>query len=184
MYVSEIHRHILDSTRRGENVISISPQKWMQDVMIVVFQKKNEALNFTLVVEIRSLSQLSLVFRNAWLREAEIKIQSDIIRQKGILVGYSTCSMSTVFSNYQISILWNTQRKKIGWFWNNSGCISLWMFTLSLHKAQLWNNKKQETCTLQHVTPFVTVQYRTHTLSNLICIIYSKYNRSSLKCWE
>lgn len=66
--------------------------------MTVVFQ--NEALNSTLVLEIRSLSLLSLFFRNAWLREIQIKIQSDIIRQKGILVGYSTCSMSTVFSNY------------------------------------------------------------------------------------
>lgn len=140
MYVSEIHRHILDCIRRRKrkHIISISPQKWMQDVMIVVFFfffPQNEALNSALVLEIRSLSQLSSVFRNAWLREPKIKIQSDIIRQKGILVGYSTCSMSTVFSNYQISILWNTQRKKIGWVWNNSGCISLWMFTLSLHKA-------------------------------------------------
>lgn len=35
--------------------------------MIVVLQ--NEALNFTLVLEIRSLSQLSLFFRNAQMRE-------------------------------------------------------------------------------------------------------------------
>ena len=39
MYVSEIHRHILDCIRRRKrkHIISISPQQWMQDVMIVVF---------------------------------------------------------------------------------------------------------------------------------------------------
>lgn len=58
----------------------LSPQKWTQDVMIVAFQ--NEPLNSALMLEIRSLRQLSLVFRDAWLCEPEIKIQSDIIRQK------------------------------------------------------------------------------------------------------
>lgn len=77
MYVSEIHRHIPEA-RRGKKILS--PQKWTQDVMIVAFQ--NEPLNSTLMLEIRSLRQLSLVFRDAWLCEPEIKIQSDIIRQK------------------------------------------------------------------------------------------------------
>lgn len=66
-------------SKEGKKKI-LSPQKWTQDVMIVAFQ--NEPLNSTLMLEIRSLRQLSLVFRDAWLCEPEIKIQSDIIRQK------------------------------------------------------------------------------------------------------
>lgn len=136
---SEIHRRIPDRTRQERKHIYLYRYIYWYfgaeiNKTIVVFQ--NEPLNSTLALEMRSARQLSLLFRDAWLCEPEIKIQSDIIRQKGILVGYSSCSMSTVFSNYQISILWNTQKEKIGWFWNNSGCISPWMFTLSLYKAR------------------------------------------------
>lgn len=68
------------SQKQGGKKKILSPQKWTQDVMIVAFQ--NEPLNSALMLEIRSLRQLSLVFRDAWLCEPEIKIQSDIIRQK------------------------------------------------------------------------------------------------------
>lgn len=71
MCVSQIHRHTPDWRREEENIylysLSVWPEKWTQDVMIVVFQ--NEALNSALVLEISSLSQLSLFLRNAWLRE-------------------------------------------------------------------------------------------------------------------
>lgn len=71
-------------------------------------------------------SLLSFIFRDAWLHGPKIKIQSDIIRQKGILVGYGICSVSTVFGNYQISFLWNTQKEKSGWFWNTSSSVFSW----------------------------------------------------------